>query len=224
MTGVVEDRMTDAHLRWEIAMIKIALIIGSTRPNRFADTPAKWILEGAKAYSDFEITVLDLREYKLPFFGDEATPEMTASETWREKIAEFDGFIMTAAEYNHAPTATLKNALDSAFHEWNNKPVSFVGYGGVGGARAIEQLRQIAVELQMAPIKNAVHINMEPFIGVMREGKTLDNYEYLVNSREAMFTQLLWWAKALKAAREPAVEKAEQAADVEELIEEEVEA
>ena len=80
------------------------------------------------------------------------------AQAWQKKVAEFDGFIFTAAEYSRGPAAVLKNALDYAYTEWNRKPAAFVGYGGVGGARAIEQLRLNAVELQMAPTRNAVHM------------------------------------------------------------------
>lgn len=189
-------------------MIKIALIIGSTRPNRFADVPAQWILDGAKSRADFTTETLDLRDHPLPFFAEPISPAFSggvfsspAAEAWRHKIGGYDGFIILAAEYNHGPTAVLKNALDSAFLEWQNKPVGFVGYGGVGGARAVEQLRLNAIELQMAPIRSAVHIGIEPFLGVLQQNRTLDSYEYLNQSRTAMFDQLVWWAKALKAAR-----------------------
>lgn len=189
--------------------LKLALIIGSTRPNRFADIPARWVEEGAAARSDFTLEVLDLRDWPLPFYDEPATPLATGgafsnpvAERWRHTIGQFDGFIATAAEYNHGPTAVLKNAFDSAYNEWNNKPIGYVGYGGVGGARAVEQLRMTAIELQMAPIKHAVHIGLEPFLGVLLHGKTLDDYDFIVRSRTAMFDQLVWWAGALKAARE----------------------
>src|SRR5258706_11085797 len=117
------------------------------------------------------------------------------------KVGEFDGFIATAAEYNHGPTAVLKNAFDSASLEWNQKPISYVGYGGVGGARAVEQLRMVAVELRMAPIKHAGHIGMEPFIELLFQGKKLDDYDHLIKARTAMFDELIWGARALPAAR-----------------------
>ncbi|MBC9033512.1 NAD(P)H-dependent oxidoreductase [Sphingomonas sp. JC676] len=190
-------------------MLKLALIIGSTRPQRFADTPANWIVEGAAARDDFSLEVLDLRDQNLPFFEEPMSPLFTggafshpAAEAWRHKLAKYDGFIVTAAEYNHGPTAALKNAFDSAFNEWRRKPVAFVGYGGVGGARAIEQLRGTAIELHMAPIKAEVNISMEPFLGILMQGKKLDDYDYLVASRGTLFDEIAWWANALKAARE----------------------
>lgn len=192
-------------------MLKIALIIGSTRPQRFADTPARWIQEGAAARTDFELEILDLRDHPLPYFEEPLSPGFTggaysnpAAEAWRHRIGSYDGFIVTAAEYNHGPTAVLKNAFDSAFLEWNRKPIGFVGYGGVGGARAIEQLRGTAIELHMAPIKAEVNISMEPFLGVLMQGKTLDDYDHLVASRGLLFDHLVWWGQALKAGRERA--------------------
>ncbi|MGK6317970.1 NADPH-dependent FMN reductase [Sphingomonas sp. DT-204] len=190
-------------------MLDIALIIGSTRPNRFADTPANWIVEGAKDRNDLKLTVLDLRDQGLPLFEEPASPLFTggaysnpAAEAWRHRIGRFDGYIATAAEYNHGPTGALKNALDSAFLEWRRKPIAFVGYGGVGGVRAIEQLRTVAIELHMAPIKAEVNITMEPFVGVMVHGKTLDDYDHLLTARATLFDELAWWGNALKTARE----------------------
>ena len=194
------------------SVLKIALIIGSTRPNRFADKPAQWVADGAKSRRDFKLTTLDLRDFNLPFFAEPVSPMFAngvftqpAAEAWRKKIGAFDGYIMTAAEYNHGPTAVLKNALDYAFYEWNNKPVGFVGYGGVGGARAVEQLRLIAIELQMAPIKNAVHITLGPFLAVLQGQASLESFEQLNKARTALFDQLVWWARALKGARELAL-------------------
>jgi NAD(P)H-dependent FMN reductase len=110
--------------------------------------------------------------------------------------------VATVAEYNHGPTAVLKNAFDSAFIEWHRKPIAFVGYGGVGAARAIETLRGVVIELQMAPIRHEVNIAMEPFLGILQKSRSLNDYDYLVQSRDAMFDHLVWWGEALKAARQ----------------------
>jgi NAD(P)H-dependent FMN reductase len=190
-------------------MLKLGMIVGSTRPNRFADTPVQWLVEGAAARADLRLEVLDLRDYRLPFFNEPSSPAYTGgvytqpeAEAWRKRIGEFDAFVATVAEYNHGPTAVLKNAFDSAYLEWQRKPIAFVGYGGVGAARAIETLRGVVIELQMAPIKHEVNIGMEPYLGIIRDGRTLNDYEYLVQSREAMFDHLVWWGDALKAARQ----------------------
>lgn len=189
-------------------MLNLALIIGSTRPQRFADVPAQWIAAGAAERSDFTLDILDLRDQNLPLFEEPVAPAWTQgvysnplAEEWRHKVGNYDGYLITAAEYNHGPTAVLKNALDSATFEWRRKPVGFIGYGGVGGARAIEQLRGVAVELHMAPIKAEVNVGMEPFLGILQQGKTLDDYPHLIAARTTLFDEIVWWGNALKAAR-----------------------
>jgi NAD(P)H-dependent FMN reductase len=190
-------------------MLNVGLIVGSTRPNRFADTPVRWLVEGAAARSDLRLTVLDLRDYELPLFNEPASPVYTGgiytepkAEAWRSRIGKFDAFVATVAEYNHGPTAVLKNAFDSAYLEWQRKPIAFVGYGGVGAARAIETLRGVVIELQMTPIRHEVNIAMEPYLGVVQSGRSLNDYDYLVQSREVMFDHLVWWGEALKAGRQ----------------------
>ena len=146
-------------------MIRIAVIIGSTRPGRFGEKPAAWIAERLAARGDLDVTLLDLRDYPLPFYEEPTSParagrsyRTTAVARWAKAVDEADGYVIVTSEYNHGYPASLKNALDHAFVEWRRKPVSFVGYGNVGGARAIEQLRQVAVEFEMAPLRHAVHI------------------------------------------------------------------
>jgi NAD(P)H-dependent FMN reductase len=185
---------------------KIGIIVGSTREGRFADKPTEWISKLAAARQDFDVEVVDLRDYPLPFFDEAKSPLWAPSENeeakrWQAKVAEFDGYIIIAAEYNHGPTAALKNALDYAYNEWNNKPVAFVAYGGVGGARAVEQLRLHAVELQMAPIRAAVHILMPDFVALLQGEKKLEELEHLNQNAATMLDQLAWWTHALAAAR-----------------------
>ena len=192
-----------------MAKPKIGVVIGSTRPGRFGDKPAEWIAERAKALGTFDVEIVDLRDYKLPFFDEKTSPAYAPSEAenaakWQEKVASLDGFIFTAAEYNRAPTAVLKNALDYAYNEWNNKPAAFVGYGGVGGARAIEQLRLIAIELQMAPIRNGVHIVWADYAQVASGDKKLSDFDHLNSTADALLSQFDWWVSALKAARDAA--------------------
>ena len=186
---------------------KIALVIGSTRANRFADKPAEWFAKLAKENSDIDVEVLDLRDFPLPFFDELGSslyvaPKSEVAQRWQQTVAEFDGFIFTAAEYSRGPTAVLKNALDYAYTEWNKKPVGFVGYGGVGGARAIEQLRLHAVELQMAPVRNAVHIVWGDMAQVMSGAKKLEEFEHLNQAAKGLLADISWWARALKIARE----------------------
>ncbi|MYZ49453.1 NADPH-dependent FMN reductase [Propylenella binzhouense] len=186
---------------------RLAVIIGSIRPNRFADHPAAWIAEIARKRGDFDVEIVDLKDYPMPIFAEAVSPAYGPSEDpvarrWQSKIAEFDAYVILAAEYGRGPTGALKNALDYSFKEWNNKPVSFVGYGGVGGARAVEQLRLNAIELQMAPIRTAVHIQLPVYLAVAKEGKSLAEFDFLNQNAEDMLDQLAWWAGALKAARQ----------------------
>lgn len=186
---------------------RLAIVIGSIRPNRFADHPAQWITEIARERGDFDVELIDLKDYPMPLFAEVASPyygpsKDEAAQRWQKKIVGYDAFIFTAAEYNRGPTAVLKNALDYAYREWNNKPVAFVGYGGVGGARAVEQLRLNAIELQMAPIRTAVHILLPTYLAVIKEGKKLSDFDFLNQNAKDMLDQLAWWTAALKTARE----------------------
>src|SRR5258708_9877921 len=144
-------------------MAKIGVIIGSTRDTRFADIPAKWIYEIARKRGGWEVELVDVRDFHLPFFNEVASNAHVPSQDpnvvrWQKKLAEFDGYIFVTAEYNRSVPASLKNALDQAYVEWNRKPAAVVGYGGPGAARAVEHLRSITIELQMVPLPNALHI------------------------------------------------------------------
>ena len=189
--------------------LNIKIILASVREGRFGDKPAEWITKIAKEKEELSVELLDLRDYSLPIFqegvspaeikGEYRTPEINR---WAKKIAEADAFIIVAPEYNHGYPSSLKNNIDYLYKEWNNKPICFVAYGSTGGARAIQQLRQVSTELQMAPIRNSVHIMSPWFLtendGTLKAG-VLDIY---VKSAESMLGQLIWWANALKKARE----------------------
>jgi len=136
-------------------MIKVKVILGSTREGRFGEQPANWIVEEAKRLNDVEVELLDLRSYPMPFYDEPKSPSTTKGifpneviANWAKKIDEGDAFIIVTPEYNHGYPAVLKNALDYIYYEWNKKPVGFVSYGGVGGARVVEQLREVTIELQ----------------------------------------------------------------------------
>jgi len=181
------------------------VVLGSTREARFADVPGKWIADLAAKRGDLDVEVVDLRDYPLPFFDEVASslwaPSQNAvAQKWQKKVDEFDGFIFVAAEYTHGPTAVLKNALDYAYTEWNKKPAGFVGYGGVGGARAVEQLRLNAIELQMAPVRTAVHIVWADYSAI-KGGQNIAEFDHLNAAGTEMLDQLSWFAKALKKAR-----------------------
>lgn len=191
------------------AQLRIKVIAGSTREGRFSDKAASWIAEEIKKQEGVAVEMLDLRDYDMPFFNESVSPSYKqapytheAVARFTKKIAEGDAFVIVTPEYNHGTSGVLKNALDWVYQEWNNKPVSFVSYGSVGGARAIEQLRLSAIELQMVPIRNAVHIPGEQYFpvlfGKVGAGELFSSQS---DKAEAMITQLLWWTRALKNAR-----------------------
>lgn len=189
---------------------KIAIIIGSTRATRFADLPAQWMLKQAEARTDMTVELVDLRDYNLPMFADMASnaymPTADAGvAVWQKKLAEFDGYIFVVAEYNHSVTGSLKNALDQAYVEWAHKPMAAIAYGSMGGARALEHLRGIAVELQMVPVRNAVHIGGGDFWkvhpGMGGSGNLADIEATLLPSAKLTLDDVVWWANATMAAR-----------------------
>lgn len=186
---------------------KIGIIISSTRETRFGGKPAQWIYDLATKRGDIDVELVDLRDFQLPFFDEVASNAWVPSKNpealrWQKKVAEFDGFIFITAEYNRSITGVLKNALDQAYVEWNRKAAAYVGYGSVGGARAIEHLRLISVELQMAPVRTGVHIQGSDFMAVSRGDKSLLELDYLQQNAATMLDELVWWTKATKAARE----------------------
>lgn len=155
--------------------LKIHILVGSTRQGRYADKPAQWILNEFQQLEDVEAELVDLRDYPLPFFDSPASPMFAngqyadeAVRRWSEKVKEADGFVMISPEYNHSFTAVLKNAIDHLYPEWNYKPVGFLSYGGAGGARSVEQMRLVAIELQMIPIKSAIHIPADTYLSTMQ--------------------------------------------------------
>jgi NAD(P)H-dependent FMN reductase len=188
---------------------RLALIIGSTRPQRFADKPADWLLEQAAARDDLTLDRLDLRDFDLPFFAEAASnlhlPSVDPKAlAWQEAIRQYDGYVFVVAEYNHSITAALKNALDQAYVEWMRKPFAALGYGSVGAARAIEHLRGTSIELQMVPSKFSVHLGgsdlykVHPFGG----NAPISEIEDVIKpSVDAMFEDLVWWATTLREAR-----------------------
>ncbi len=187
--------------------MKVAVILGSTRKMRRGERVAKWLMSQLAKVEGVEFELLDLRDYPLPFFAEDNSPDSLengysdpVATRWASKIGEADAFILIVSEYNHGPTAVLKNALDYVYNEWNKKPVSFVSYatGSGAGIRAVEQLREITVELQMAPMQAAVHIGR--VLDIIDDNGNLLKGHY--NERlTVVIEQLLWWAEALNSAR-----------------------
>lgn len=182
---------------------RIQIILGTTREGRFGDRVANWFYERAAKREDLIAELIDLRDWPLPFFNEPVSPitghYAPEARGWAAKVAQGDGYVLVTPEYNFGYPAVLKNALDHLYREWNNKPVAFVSYGGsAGGSRAVQQLREVVVELQMAPIRTGIVI---PFARrLFGESGEIKDESY--NARaNALLDQLLWWARALKAAR-----------------------
>ena len=191
--------------------MRIAVVTGTTREGRFSERVASWVDSYLADREDVEVELIDLRDHPLPFF-DGAPPAYTLRNYPNDDVARLgrrldraDGFILLTAEYNHGYPAVLKNAMDSTFVEWRRKPVAFVGWGDVGGARAIEQLRAVAVEFEMAPLRHAVHI-MPPVLIAARQRPDPTDLAMFTELEGRLLTltdDLVWWAAALAAARRP---------------------
>lgn len=184
--------------------MKIAIIIGSTRPNRNGEAVGKWVYEIARKRTDAQYELIDLKEIDLPFLDEPLPPSaghytQPHTKAWGEKIAAFDGFVFVTPEYNHGMNAALKNALDFLYHEWNNKAAGFVGYGGTGGARSVEQLRQVMATLQIADVGAQVSLSLFTDFQDMKVFKPGPFQEKSVNT---MLDQVVSWSGALRTVRE----------------------
>lgn len=189
---------------------RIAIIVSSTRPTRFADIPAQWILAKARARDDIDAEIVDLRDHPLPFFAEVASNAWAPSQdaaavAWQKKVGEYDGYIFVVAEYNRSITGALKNALDQAYVEWARKPMGAISYGSMGGANALGHLQNIGVELQMVPTRNNVRIGGSDFFkvhpGFGGSGNLADIEGFIAPAATAMLDDVVWWAKATKAAK-----------------------
>jgi len=183
--------------------LRIHVIIGSVREGRMALPIANWVMEQAAARDDLACELVDLKAWDLPFYAHPRAPAAGGyvdplQRRWAEKVAAADGYVLVAPEYNHSPSAVLKNALDTVYAEWNRKPLSFVAYGGVGGARSVEQLRLTAAALEMASLSNAVHL-IRP--GAKRQGDRFAGDLHDDKALARLFDELAWWGRVLKAGR-----------------------
>jgi len=189
-------------------MTHLQVIVGSTRGDRFAAKVSEWVDDRLGARDDTSHEVVDLRDYPLPFF-DQPPPAHTIRDYPNEATAMLgrrldaaDAFIFLTPEYNHAYPAVLKNAIDHTFVEWNRKPAAFIGWGNTGGARAIEQLRLVTVELEMAPLRHAVHIMPDAMMAMREDGADPTRVLAPFDPRlDVLVTDLVWWSRALESAR-----------------------
>lgn len=186
-------------------MIKVAIILGSTRPGRKGEAVARWVHELARTRSDAEFELVDIADYNLPLLDEPVPPSLgkyTKEHTraWSAKIASFDAYVLVTPEYNHGPSGALKNALDFVYREWNNKAAGFVGYGSAGGTRAVEQLRLIMAELQVATVRNQVALSLRTDFENFSVFKPAPHHEKTLH---AMLDQVIAWGGALKTLRQP---------------------
>jgi NAD(P)H-dependent FMN reductase len=186
---------------------RIAVIVGSIRPNRQGDKPAQWIADLARERGDLDVEIVDLKDYPLPLFDAPAsdlwmpTPNEIAAK-WQQKLNEFDGFIVVTAEYNRSVPGALKNAIDWAYKPFMKKAVAYVSYGSVGGARAVEHLRNIMVELQAVSVRHGVHFGGSEFFSVfMGQKQWADILPNSVPFAKDLLDNLAWWTNATRAAR-----------------------
>lgn len=183
---------------------RILVILGSTRQGRKGEAVARWFMERADQRTDATFELVDLRDWPMPFIDNLMPPAFSqydrAALPWAEKVGTADGFVFVMPEYNHGYPAVLKNALDHIYHEWGNKPAAIVSYGSSGaGYRAAEQLRQVLIELRVAPIRAQVGIP-SVWSAFDEQGRLHDKGHD--RAADTLLDELLWWAAALKAARD----------------------
>ncbi|MDQ3264130.1 MAG: NAD(P)H-dependent oxidoreductase [Myxococcota bacterium] len=184
-------------------MVKLAIIMGSTRPGRVNEQVARWAFELAKKKGGAEFELIDLKDQGLPLLDEPAPPAsgkytQPHTKAWSAKIAPFDGFLFVTPEYNHGIPAALKNAIDFLYAEWNNKAAGFVSYGSAGGVRAVEHLRDVMAEIQVADIRAQVLLSLREDFENYTVFKPRTHHE---KGLETLLGQLTAWAGALQALR-----------------------
>jgi len=184
-------------------MIRIGIIIGSTRPGRKAEAVARWVHGVATKRGDAEFELVDIKDFDLPLLDEPMPPaagkySQPHTRAWAAKVASFDAYVFVTPEYNHGPSGALKNAIDFLYREWNNKAAGFVGYGSAGGTRAVEQLRQVMGELLVADVRAQVALSLHTDFENFSTFKPAPMHEKSVN---AMLDQVIAWGAALKTLR-----------------------
>jgi NAD(P)H-dependent FMN reductase len=184
-------------------MVKIGIILGSTRPGRNGEAVAKWVETIAKKRKDAQFELVDIKTFNLPLLDEPVPPSMGQyskqhTKDWAAKISEFDGYVFVTPEYNHSTSGALKNAIDFLYKEWNNKAAGFVSYGSAGGTRAVEHLRLIMGELQIADVRAQVFLSLKTDFKNFSEFTPAAEHEKTV---EQMLDQLISWSGALKTVR-----------------------
>ena len=189
-------------------MLKIAIILGSTRPGRNGEAVARWVQSIAARRSDATYELVDIAQFNLPLLDEPVPPSMHKyskphTKAWAERIAPFDGFVFVTPEYNHGTSGALKNAIDYLYAEWNNKAAGFVAYGSAGGTRAVEQLRLVMAELQIADVRAQVALSL------FTDFENFSKFKPAAHQEQAlgiMLDQLVSWSGAMRALRTQAGE------------------
>jgi NAD(P)H-dependent FMN reductase len=187
-------------------MLRVAIVTVSTHLGRSNQAVARWVYENANRRVDAEYDLVDIAHYNLPLFNEPMSP-MSGPYTqehirrWADKIASFDAYVFVTPEYNHSISCALKNAIDYLYHEWNNKAAGFVSYGGSGGVRAVEHLRLVMSELQVADVREQVMFSLLTDFEDFATFKPSPQHEMSVH---AMLDQVIAWGSALKSLREQA--------------------
>ena len=182
---------------------RIGIIVGSTRPGRNGLAVAQWVYDIASQREDATYELVDLLDYPLPHLDEPMPPiygqyQHDHTKAWAAAVASFDGYVIVTPEYNHSTSGALKNAIDYLYAEWNNKAVGFVSYGSVGGARAVEHLRLVAAELQMASVRAQVALSL---MTEFENFSTFKRGEHNVEPLGVMLDQLVAWSNALAPLR-----------------------
>lgn len=185
-------------------MLKLAIIIGSTRPGRVGEGVARWVHEVAQRRDDAEFELVDIEDFELPLLDEPIPPAMGKyskphTKRWAAKIASFDGFVFVTPEYNHGISGALKNAIDFLYAEWNDKVAGFVGYGSAGGTRAVEQLRLVMAEVQVATVRNQVMLSLREDFEDYSRFKPRSFHEQTLGQ---VLDQVVAWSGALRGVRE----------------------
>jgi NAD(P)H-dependent FMN reductase len=177
-------------------LMKIGIILGSTRAGRVSPQVGAWVKELAETRHDASYEIVDPKEYRLPLLGE--TDDLEGVTRWNEKIASLDGFVFVVAEYNHGMTAALKNALDSAYDAWNNKPAGIVSYGSALGSRAAEQVRLVLGELQVADVRAQVLLSL---FTDFKDGEIFQPKSMHQAKLHLLLDQLVRWGEAFRSVR-----------------------
>jgi NAD(P)H-dependent FMN reductase len=185
-------------------MLTLAIIIGSTRPGRVGEDVARWVYGLARKRDDAECELVDIKQFDLPLLDEPAPPShgkysKQHTKRWAAKIDSFDGYLFVTPEYNHGIGGALKNAIDFLYAEWNNKVAGFVGYGSAGGTRAVEQLRLVMAEVQVATVRNQVSLSL---FTDFENFSTFKPAAYHEKSLNQMLDQLIAWGGAMNTLRD----------------------